>query len=764
MDGPFEDRAGRPRGGPELELAVRGEEHLVNALEIVEREAIREIHVPFRAEFYPKGASHFNSILSFQPSKLGGQEFAVGPAEGAEDGDGFGAAVEQVGEDLDGGGGAAFDEGVAKAEGVDVEVEAEKRFEIAALDGGLGFDGGAGGFDGAVPGVERGALERGFEGGDGVGGDVVAAAGEFAAEPAAHRIVVGLVAADGPGGGGGLEGKRLEGEARHEGTAGGGAIEEAAEAREVLLRDVGGFAIVNDHGAAAGVEEAGGGGGFDGAPRDLIAGEAGGDVELPRFAGEGGAFFHYIGLVAVEEDRAGGGGRLLEAAGEVVILHGRIIDRIGGTVKHTEGTIVRERAVIVGIGMGRGKAYQIDTDEIESLAETAGAVVVGKVLQQLDRPHAATLVGAGKIAEIKEAVQEKKLDLVIFDRNLTPAQTRNLEKAIGRRVIDRTELILAIFATHARTGEAKAQVELAQLEYAMPRLRAMWSHLGQQVGGGPGAVAGAVGAGVRGPGEKQLEIDRRLARDRITSLKRELQTLQKRKEREVRARAAEHNAVSLVGYTNAGKSTLMNRLTAADVLVDDKLFSTLDTRTRLWSMASGLKILLSDTVGFIRDLPHDLVSSFHATLEEVSQADVLLHVVDASQAEMEAQIRAVNDVLREIEVGDKEVLLVFNKVDRFRDPIEIEILQRQYPGSVALSASTGSGVEVLEARVTEILSKNLRDLTLAVPASDGRAIAEIYESCVVSERRFDGDKMILRVRAPARNLWRLEPFIDGKPS
>ena len=278
--------------------------------------------------------------------------------------------------------------------------------------------------------------------------------------------------------------------------------------------------------------------------------------------------------------------------------------------------------------------------------------------QKRQDPDVATYIGSGKVEELKELAEANEADLVVFDNDLAPSQTRNLEKALGVKVIDRTEVILDIFATRASTHEAHLQVELAQLDYALPRLKRMWTHLSRYKGG----------IGVRGPGEKQLEEDRRLVVHRIQDLKAKLAKVQARKEREVAGRG-EVATVSLVGYTNAGKSTLMNALTSAGVLVADKLFATLDTRTRRWQFRGGGHVLLSDTVGFIRNLPHSLVASFKATLEEARQADLLLHVVDASNPEAEKQIEAVKAVLEELELVDQPTLLVLNKADRVPRPL-----------------------------------------------------------------------------------------------
>ena len=298
----------------------------------------------------------------------------------------------------------------------------------------------------------------------------------------------------------------------------------------------------------------------------------------------------------------------------------------------------QERAILVGVILSHTDTTPDDPlEELRGLAKTADLNVLGEMLQKRHQIDIATYIGSGKVEELKLLVDAHEADVVVFDNDLGPAQTRNLEQQLEVKVVDRTEVILDIFATHARTHEAHLQVELAQLEYAMPRLKRMWTHLSRYKGG----------IGVRGPGEKQLEEDRRLVSHRIQELKAKLKKIQARKEREVASRDAVPT-VSLVGYTNAGKSTLMNALTEAGVLVEDKLFATLDTRTRRWRFGGGGFVLLSDTVGFIRDLPQALVASFKATLEEARQADLLLHVVDASSPEAEAQIRAVKAVLQEL--------------------------------------------------------------------------------------------------------------------
>jgi len=424
-------------------------------------------------------------------------------------------------------------------------------------------------------------------------------------------------------------------------------------------------------------------------------------------------------------------------------------------LRSAEKTVYRERALLVGtVDPGTDLRALDPLEELTRLAETAGATVADRVVQKRERPDPRTYIGSGKVDELSRLASRHKVDCVIFDNELSPAQVQNLEKDVGCKVIDRTELILDIFATHARTHQAKLQVELAQLQYNLPRISKLGAHItSEQQAGGFG-----IGIGQRGPGEKQIEVDRRLARRRITILRREIRELQERKRREVEARTLENTTVSLVGYTNAGKSTLMNALTRAGVLVEDKLFSTLDTRTRLWTVGGGIKVLLSDTVGFIRNLPHDLVASFHATLEEVAQADLLLHVVDASHPQAEEQIQSVQGVLREIKCDGKPTLLVFNKVDRFRDPVELEIRARQYPESLGLSARTGEGIDRLHARVTEVLTRALLDVEVEIPLSEGKLLAELASWSVPVSREFVNSHVRMKLRVPQRAVYKLNRF------
>jgi GTP-binding protein HflX len=403
----------------------------------------------------------------------------------------------------------------------------------------------------------------------------------------------------------------------------------------------------------------------------------------------------------------------------------------------------REKTILVGVILPDSDVSPDDPlEEIRGLADTAGLIVVGSMLQKRQQPDIATYIGSGKVEELKELVSAHEADLVVFDNDLGPAQTRNLEKLLGIKVIDRTEVILDIFANRARTHEAHLQVELAQLEYAMPRLKRMWTHLSRYKGG----------IGVRGPGEKQLEEDRRLVGHRIQDLKAKLTKVQERKEREVAARG-DAPTVSLVGYTNAGKSTLMNALTDAGVLAEDKLFATLDTRTRKWRFSGGGHVLLSDTVGFIRNLPHALVASFKATLEEARQADLLLHVVDASSPEAEKQIQAVKDVLEELGLVDHPTVLVLNKADRVPDRSFLDVLRSHHRDTVTISAARCEGLDDLEEAVRSALLDRALDAEIETGVGNGRVLAYLAQHAQIQSRTYDDDnKVLLQCRLPRRCL------------
>jgi GTP-binding protein HflX len=348
-----------------------------------------------------------------------------------------------------------------------------------------------------------------------------------------------------------------------------------------------------------------------------------------------------------------------------------------------------ERALLVGHAHGDGRRVERSLDELALLADTAGAQVMERVVQRRGPVHPATFIGKGKLGELKERLEEHDADLAIFDDDLSPAQVRNLEKGLERKVVDRSELILDIFARRARTREARLQVELAQLQYSLPRLTGLWRHLERQAGG----------IGTRGPGETQLETDRRLVRERIATLKRALQAVERERETQRRRRRREFRA-ALVGYTNAGKSTLFNALTRARVPVEDRLFATLDATTRKMVSAERAVVLLTDTVGFIRKLPHHLVASFHSTLVEAIEADLLLHVVDAADPEIEARMAAVEQALEEILDRPRPARLVLNKADLLGED-EAAGLVARYPDSFVVSAREGRGLEELRAHLWE---------------------------------------------------------------
>jgi GTP-binding protein HflX len=420
-------------------------------------------------------------------------------------------------------------------------------------------------------------------------------------------------------------------------------------------------------------------------------------------------------------------------------------------------TLQLERAFLVSVALPERPWIGNDPlDELRGLAATAGATVVGGMCQRRLKVNPGSYIGKGKLLELQEQVQAADADVIIFDNDLSPGQVRNLEKATKVKVLDRSELILDIFATRARSVEARLQVELAQLEYALPRLRQMWSHLGRIKGG----------IGLRGPGETQLEEDRRLVDQRIRDLKGRLVEVQARKEREVRSRQEEHT-VSLVGYTNAGKSTLMNALTGAGVYVEDKLFSTLDTRTRQWHIKDWGRVLLSDTVGFIRDLPHHLVASFKATLEEARQARLLLHVVDASNEHAEEHIRSVNQVLKELGCAEKATLLVLNKVDRLREPSLVHVLQRHHPKAVAISAAQREGIEALEDAVQEMLSADFANARIETNAGNGKVLAYLAAHAEIYRQEFNDSQVTIHCYLPRHLLHHIQGptvevrFLDG---
>ena len=392
-------------------------------------------------------------------------------------------------------------------------------------------------------------------------------------------------------------------------------------------------------------------------------------------------------------------------------------------------------------------------EELRRLAETAGIEVLAEIIQPRETPDPAYFIGRGKLEELEAMVSELKIEAIIFDNDLTPAQTRNLEKTLDIVVIDRTSLILQIFAQRAQTKAAKLQVDLAQLQYALPRLTRMWTHLSRlgTGGGTAGGSAGRAGGVVRGPGETQLQIDRRLIHSQISRVKKALQKVEKHR-RVQRKQRQEMINVSLVGYTNAGKSTLFNALTSENQLAEDKLFATLDPTTHLLDLPNNQRVLLSDTVGFLKKLPHHLVASFKATLEEVAEADLLLHVVDACHPEAESQIDAVDEVLKELGAFERPTLMLFNKIDLLEEEGHIQLFQSKYPDSLAISAQNGKGLEALKDLLVERFSTQDIDMSLALSYQDGKALDYLYKHGEVFDTDYQGESIRVKAKLPQRHL------------
>ena len=399
--------------------------------------------------------------------------------------------------------------------------------------------------------------------------------------------------------------------------------------------------------------------------------------------------------------------------------------------KRTQLAVESEPAILAGVLFPNGDYDPHDPlGELRSLADTAGAVVCDELIQQRQKPVASTFMGTGKVEELAGLVKAHDAKVVLFENDLSPSQIGKIEEVVQVKVLDRSELILDIFAARAQTYESRLQVELAQLEYTYPRLRAMWTHLERIAGGAP------AGIGTRGPGEQQLEIDRRIVQRRKSELKREIAMVQSRKTREVAQRNRDNYTVGLVGYTNAGKSTLFNTLTGTGTYADDKLFATLSTLTRKLDLGGGDSAMLSDTVGFVRDVPHHLVASFKSTLEEAVNADMLLVVLDASHPRAHNQLNTVMEVLDDIGATSPKRQLLLNKTDLLEHNADLLVFEKEHPDAIAISAKTGVGLDKVIERIRDGVHGMARTLTLQLPLSDGKSMTFLENRTTVINREY----------------------------
>lgn len=424
-----------------------------------------------------------------------------------------------------------------------------------------------------------------------------------------------------------------------------------------------------------------------------------------------------------------------------------------------------EKALIVGVDMRSHQqllSLEDSLAELSLLANTAGVEVVGELTQKLDTPNANTFIGSGKVEELKILSDELDVDLVIFDEELSPRHQRELEAALGSqlKILDRTALILDIFAQHAHTREGMLQVELAQYEYRLPRLTRAWTHLARQAGGGGGRTGSSGGVGLRGPGETQLEVDRREVRSRISKLKEELEKVSNHRLRyRSQRKKSQIPVISLVGYTNAGKSTLMNTMARADVLVADQLFATLDPITRKVELPNGQQALLTDTVGFIQKLPTQLVAAFRATLEEISEADLLLHVVDINHANALSQARSVLKTLEEIGAGEIPIITILNKIDLLKDPNAALEKMQEFPNTFAISAITGQGLDALMIAISSELYEKYIPIRVFIPYKEGQLFSLFHEHGHVSFMKHEQEGASLEGMIPSRYYSRYVPFL-----
>jgi len=430
----------------------------------------------------------------------------------------------------------------------------------------------------------------------------------------------------------------------------------------------------------------------------------------------------------------------------------------------TPTTPPRERAFLVGVevhGQGHLLTLEDSLTELSLLCDTAGLEVVGELTQKMDRPNPETFIGSGKVEELKALAEDSLAQVIVFDNELSPRHQRELEKHIGEnvRILDRTAVILDIFAQHAHTSEGQLQVKLAQYEYFLPRLTGQWTHLARQAGGGGGRSGSVGGVGLRGPGETQLEVDRRAVRHEIAHLKDELEKVRARRMRHrVQRKRSRIPAVALVGYTNAGKSTLLNRLAKSDIYVADQLFATLDPTTRRVELPGGYQALFTDTVGFIQKLPTTLVAAFRATLEEIAEADLLLHVVDISHPNAMNQAEAVHETLEEIEAEHVPVITVLNKIDLLSDPAAARSAVEHFPQAVAISARSGEGIGDLLGMLRSTLYETFTPILVRLPYQQGQLISLFHEFGQVERLEHGRKGVLMQGRIPGRLVAQFKPW------